>query len=106
MLFILFQDLVSQLTSPERAVILRNATPRLGAAMSAFICLHMHDDLMFAAIRLSSIKSVELELQSVVLFSEIETVGIPFDANKARTLNSKVLYVFNFSNFYFLSFPF
>uniref|UniRef100_A0A0R3RJA9 POLAc domain-containing protein n=1 Tax=Elaeophora elaphi TaxID=1147741 RepID=A0A0R3RJA9_9BILA len=74
----------------QRAVILRNATPRLRAAVSAFICLHMHDDLMSAAIRLSSAKSVELELQSVVLFSEIETMGIPFDANKAETLEFKL----------------
>ncbi|VDM09758.1 unnamed protein product [Wuchereria bancrofti] len=85
-----FQDLLSQLTSPERAVILRNATPRLRAAISAFICLHMHNDLMSAAVRLSSIKSVELELKSVVLFSEIETMGIAFDTNKALTLNSKL----------------
>lgn len=51
---------------------------------------------MCAAIRLSSAKSVELELQSVVLFSEIEAVGIPFDANKAEILNSKVLRVSEF----------
>nr|CTP81931.1 Bm6150 [Brugia malayi] len=85
-----FQDLLSQLTSPERAVILRNATPRLRAAINAFICLHMHNDLMSAAVRLSSIKSVELELKSVVLFSEIEITGIAFDRNKALTLNSKL----------------
>ncbi|VDK68617.1 unnamed protein product [Litomosoides sigmodontis] len=85
-----FQDLVSHLTSPDRAVILRNATSRLRAAITAFICLHMHDDLMSAAIRLSSAKSVELELQSVVLFSEIEAMGIPFDVNRASTLNSKL----------------
>ncbi|EJD75272.1 DNA polymerase I [Loa loa] len=85
-----FQDLVSQLTSPERAIILRNATSRLQAAISAFICLHMHDDLLSAAIRLSSMKSVELELQSVVLFSEIETMGIAFDTNKAEILHSKL----------------
>ncbi|CAG9532865.1 unnamed protein product [Cercopithifilaria johnstoni] len=85
-----FEDLVSHLTSPERAAILRNATPRLRAAISAFICLHMHDDMMSAAIRLSSAKSVELELLSVVLFSEIETTGISFDANEAETLNSKL----------------
>lgn len=78
---------------------MRNATSRLRAAISAFICLHMHDDLMSAAIRLSSAKSVELELQSVVLFSEIEAMGIHFDVNKAKTLNSKVLYVFGSFNF-------
>ncbi|VDK76979.1 unnamed protein product [Onchocerca ochengi] len=85
-----FQDLVSQLTSPERAVIFRNATPRLQAAITAFICLHMHDDLISAAIRLSSAKSVKLELESVVLFCEVEIVGIPFDVNKAKTMNSKL----------------
>ncbi|KAL4003532.1 DNA polymerase A family protein [Acanthocheilonema viteae] len=87
---LLFQDLLSHLISPERVVILRSATPRLRAAISAFICLHMHDDFMSAAIRLSSAKSVELELQSVVLFSEIEATGIPFDANEAEILNSKI----------------
>uniref|UniRef100_A0A915PPE7 DNA-directed DNA polymerase n=1 Tax=Setaria digitata TaxID=48799 RepID=A0A915PPE7_9BILA len=85
-----FQDLLSRLTSPERAAILKNATPRLQAVINSFICLHMHDDLMSAAIRLSSTQSVKLEMQSVVLFSKIEATGISFDANQAKSLADKL----------------
>ncbi|MCP9263453.1 DNA polymerase I [Dirofilaria immitis] len=93
-----FQDLITQLTSPERAIILRNATPRLQAAITAFICLHMHNDLMSAAIRLSSTKSVELELQSIKQkLAEIEAkayriAGISFNFCSAAEI-SQVLFV-------------
>lgn len=75
---------------------------RLKAAISAFICLHMHDDLLCGALRLSSGKSVKLEMQSVDLFNEMELNGIAFDVNEAKILISKVTEnIFHFFFFYF-----
>ncbi|VDM97659.1 unnamed protein product [Thelazia callipaeda] len=85
-----FQDLVMQLSSPERAVILQSSTPRINAVVSAFVCLHMYDDLMSAAVRLSSIESVELELQSAMLFAEMESVGLLFDKHKAENMKTEI----------------
>uniref|UniRef100_F1KT71 DNA-directed DNA polymerase n=1 Tax=Ascaris suum TaxID=6253 RepID=F1KT71_ASCSU len=81
-----FQELIARVPSVRALVLKKSSSGRVAASIYAFVNIRLYEWLLPLATRLSSEKSVSLELESTELLARLEATGIAFDRQAGHDL--------------------
>uniref|UniRef100_A0A915BT89 DNA-directed DNA polymerase n=1 Tax=Parascaris univalens TaxID=6257 RepID=A0A915BT89_PARUN len=85
-----FQELIARVPSVRALVLKESSSGRVAASVFAFVNIRLYEWLLPLATRLSSEKSVSLELESTELLARLEARGIAFDREAGHDMLQRV----------------